>query len=76
VDTQDLDVTLGVDGIYEVRGSKPTERLADEVFVSGIEGGIMRHELSSGEMRPGHAELPATEVLALKSEASTNRQYL
>jgi hypothetical protein len=36
----------------------------------------MRHELSSGEMKPGHTELTATEVLALKSEASINRQYI
>jgi hypothetical protein len=69
-------MTLGVNRIYEVCKSKQTELLADEVFVSEIGGGIMRHELSSGEMRPGHAELPATEVLALKREASTNRQYI
>ena len=36
VDTQDLDVTLYVNRIYEVRGPKPTELLADEVFVSEI----------------------------------------
>jgi hypothetical protein len=74
VDIQELDVTLGVNRIYEVRKSKQTELLADKVFVSEIGGGTVRHELSSGELRPGHAELPAIEVLALKSEVSTNRQ--